>query len=141
MTVSWHRVSVRLTGSLRQVRTVRTLLVLLGVTAVMLITAAPAAAQADAAAGPTADPCLTGDPYRLAELTRVLSNANPSTGPIKIGDHITAQYINHSKMIDADLDEVEPGVVTDPSREPREPEGTSHTLSQYSRPRLEKPRM
>ncbi len=123
MMVSRRHTGVQLTGSLREVRTVQPLLVLFGVIAVMLITAAPAAAQAlTGPADTAADPCLTGDPYRLAELTRVLSNANPSTGPIKIGDHITAQYINHSKMIDADLDEVEPGVVTDPSREPREPD-------------------
>jgi len=126
MTLRWPRAGAGLISHLRQAHTVRrlrivrSLLAVLSATAVVLLIAAPAAAQAPADAA--ADPCLTGDPYRLAELTRVLSNASPSMGEIKIGDHITAQYVDHSKMLDGEVDDIEPGVVTDPSREPREPD-------------------
>jgi V8-like Glu-specific endopeptidase len=128
MTLRWPRAGAGLISTLRQVRTVRhlrtvrSLFILLTATAVMLLIAAPAAAQAPAdTTDLAADPCLTGDPYRLAELTRVLSNASPSTDPIRIGDHITAQYVDHSKMSDTGPDEIEPGFVRDPSREPNEP--------------------
>jgi V8-like Glu-specific endopeptidase len=102
---------------------------LLSALAFAALTIVPAAAQTSgpAPAAPAAEePCLTGDPYDLAELKRVLSSTTPSSVPIRIGAHITAEYMGKANMVDTAEDEVEPGVVKDGVREPVEPD--SETL-------------
>lgn len=114
MTAHWSHATARWLG-----------IALLSALVFGILAVTPAAAETDPA-NSAAAPCLTGDPYNLAELARVLSSTTPSPSPIRIGDHITAQYLGNAKMLDTEEDEVEPGLVRDPSREPAEP--TSDTL-------------
>jgi V8-like Glu-specific endopeptidase len=50
-------------------------------------------------------PCLTGDPYELAELADVISRSTPPSAPVVINRHLTVQFVR-SATIDDSTDEV-----------------------------------
>jgi V8-like Glu-specific endopeptidase len=75
-------------------------------------------------AAPTAlaaSPCLSGDPYDLAQLAQVIERTTPPSAPVTINQHIIVQYIQSGVMEDGAEDSLSQGTAPPGSSEPREP--------------------
>lgn len=91
----------------------------LSVLLLLLMTTPLAAAQQPAL--PADDkPCLTDDPYNLAQLAAVLSSDAPPTGPVTIGKDIVVQFIRSGKLVGGPEDRTEQETPPGGNPEPRE---------------------
>jgi V8-like Glu-specific endopeptidase len=57
------------------------------------------AAAPDSPQSPEATPCLTGDPFELADLARAIADDTPPTAPVVINQHITVQTVRRADMM------------------------------------------
>jgi V8-like Glu-specific endopeptidase len=63
-------------------------------------TGSSAAAELGSPQTPEAAPCLTGDPFELADLAEVIADDTPPTIPVVINRHITVQVVGKGNMSD-----------------------------------------
>lgn len=51
---------------------------------------------------PQATPCLSGDPYKLAQLRAVISSTTPPSAPVIISSDLSAEFVRKGTMDDSD---------------------------------------